>query len=296
MKAAGPKTGKLCLSREMKPQLILFLIVGLLLLFQPGCFWFTSKGEGEELQNEVVHLKDRISQMESETAEKQAYLTEMIDRARGEVDKLETTLTKATRILSRNSADFGADMEMIKNRLREVNGTLAEIRHDLEESKKQVALTNQKVQQFALSAGLDIPVDASTVPTDAAQHFKLIETSYGAGRYGETRSLSTLFLQRHPQDARAENAQLYIARSYMQQKRWAKALGPLRTFTEKYPKSKNTPEALYEMARAFYSLGDCTDARILIEALTARHKGSEYAKKAKELSISMKKNKSRCKS
>ena len=280
----------------MKSKLILFFTVASLALIQPGCFWFTSKGDGESLKNDVSHLKDRIDRMENEQAEKQAHLTEMIDRARGEVDKLELTLTKATRILSRNSADFGADMEMVKERLREVDGTLAEMRHEVDQSKEEVALANKKVQQFALAAGLDIPVDETTVPADAASHFRLIVSAYEAGRYSEARSLSSLFLDRHPKDAMAEDAQLYIARSYLQQQRWAKALGPLKTFTDKYPTSKNTPEALYEMARAFYSLGDCTDARILIEAVTTRHANSEYAKKAKQLSDVIKRNKSRCKS
>ncbi len=259
-----------------------------------GCFY--PKSEGEALKNEVSHLKDRIVQMENEQAEKQAHLSQMIDRARKEVDKLELTLTKATRILSRNSADFGADMDMVKERLRELDGTLAEMRHDVEESRKQVELANEKVKQFALAAGLDVPVAESSVPQDAASHFMKIVEAFKGGRYGEVRSLASLFEQRHPKDARAEEAQLYAARSYLAQKRWAKALGVLRGFTEKYPKSKFTAEALYEMARAFFALGDCTDARILVEALTVQHKKSDYAKKAKQLSDTIKKNKSRCKS
>jgi TolA-binding protein len=280
----------------MTRQSILWILVLGLTASQTGCFWFTSKGEGEALENEVSHLKDRIAQMENEQAEKQAHLTDMIDRARGEVDKLELTLTKATRILSRNSADFGADMEMVKERLREVDGTLAEIQHEIAESRKEMDLTSQKVQQFALAAGLDVPVDAASVPTDAGAHFKQITDAYNAGRYGEVRSLAKLYLERHGRESNVEAVQLYIARSYMAQKHWAKALGELRTFTEKHPNSRYTPEALYEMARAFFALGDCTDARILIEALTTRHKSSEFAKKAKQLSDLIKKNKSRCKS
>ena len=272
----------------------LLLIVTVSGVFLTGCFML--KSDGEALQNDVSHLKDRITQMESEQAEKQAHLSQMIDRARKEVDKLELTLTKATRILSRNSADFGADMEMMKERLREVDGTLAEIRYELEESRKQVEDANEKVKQFALAAGLDVPVDASSVPADASSHFKKIVEAYQGGRHGEVRSLAKLFTARHGTDANAEEAELYISRSYLAQKRWAKALGELRSFTEAHPQSKFTAEALYEMARAFYGLGDCTDARILVEALTTRHKRSPFAKKAKQLSDTIRKNKARCKS
>ncbi len=260
----------------------------------PGCFWFTAKDEGEQLRKEVDYLNDRVKLIENETAEKQAHLTEMITRARGEVDKLEQTLTKATRILSRNSADFGADMEMVKERLRELDGVLAEMRHTVDESSKQVELTNQKVHDFALAAGIDLPVDGSKVPNDPERHLDMIRDSFTGERYGETRALGKLFLERHPKHQSADAAQLYIAKSYMEQKRWAKALGALRSFTDKYPNSQNTPEALYEMARAFYSLGDCTDARILLDALTSRHKSSDFAKKGRQLREIMNKNKSHC--
>lgn len=273
---------------------ISFLTLLTATVLQTGCFWFTAKEDGETLKKEVAYLKDRVQLMENEQAEKQAHLTAMISRARSEVDKLEETLNKATRILSRNSADFGADMEMVKERLRAVDGTLAEIRHEVEQTSKAAELTSKKVHDFALAAGIDLPIDGSTVPSDPSQHLDMIRQSFDGSRYGETRALGNLFLERHPKYKSADVAQLYIARSYLAQKRWAKALGALRSFTDRYPKSPNTPEALYEMARSFYSLGDCTDARILLEALTTRHKNSTYAEKAKQLREIMKKNKARC--
>lgn len=266
------------------------LIAGLL----PGCFWFTSKSEGEKLRMKMDTMQKRIETLETEQEEKATHLSDMITRARAEVDKLEETLTKATRILSRNSADFGADMEDVKEHLRNVDGILAEMRHDVEESSKSVAEVSKKVHEFALAAGIDLPVDGSTVPHEANKHLDMIRQAYAAGKFSEARALATLFLERHPNDKSADVAQLHIARSYVEQKRWPKALGALRTFTDKYPNSPNAPEVLYQMAYSFYSMGDCTDARILIEAITTRHKNSEFAKKAIELRETMNKNKSRC--
>ncbi len=270
------------------------IVLALLLTMSSGCFWFTSKKKGEELNKEMQHLESRVTQVENEQQEKLAYLTGMIDRARGEVDKLEDTLTKATRVLARNSADFGADMEVMKEHLREIDGTLAEVRHDMDQTMKQIEATNKKVLDVAAAAGLDIPVDEAEVPTDPDAHFKLIVDSFNAGKHGEVRSLAELFLKRYPKHKSADEAQLYIARSYMAQKRWSKALGPLRTFTDRYPNSPRTPEALYSMAECFFNMGDCTDARILVEAVTTRHKNSEFAGKARALGETMRKNKSQC--
>jgi len=258
-----------------------------------GCLWVT-KDEGEALKGEVRHLADRVDMLDSQLEEEQQRLTEMIDRAREDVVQLEDTLTRATRVLARNSADFGAEMESAKDRLREVDGALAEIRHSLEEIGGKLDESEKRVDEFALAAGLDLPVDESGVPSKPGEHLEMIEDSLAAGRYGEVRSLAKLFLERHPDHAGADDAQMLLARSYLEQNRWAKALGELRRFTDKYPKSDLTPEVLYEMARAFFSLGDCTDARILIEAIGKRHAKSPFAVKAKELGELMKAQKGRC--
>jgi TolA-binding protein len=266
----------------------------LIALFSNGCFLWTNREEGETLKQDVQHLKDRLVQVESENEEDRQRLTEMIERARTEVVNLEETLTRATRILARNSADFGAEMETLKDSMRTVDGSLAEIEHEIGLMGTRVDNTDRKVNEFALAAGLDLPVDESKVPAKAKEHFSMIRDSLATGRYGEVRSLAKLYIQRYPKDGKADDAQLMIGKSYLEQKRWAKALGALRRFTDRYPKSPLTPEVLYEMAGAFYKLGVCNDARILLDAVTSRYKSSPFAKKASKLQADINNNKARC--
>lgn len=266
----------------------------LIMLFLNGCFLWTNREEGETLKNDVQHLKDRLAQAEGETEEERQRLTEMIERARIEVTNLEETLTRATRILARNSADFGAEMETLKDRIGAIDGSLAEIEHEVGLIGTRVDLTDRKVDEFALAAGLDLPVDESSVPAKAKEHFSMIRDSLAARRYGEVRSLAKLYLQRYPEDGKADDVQFMIGKSYLEQKRWAKALGALHRFTDKYPKSPLNPEVLYEMAVAFYKLGVCNDARILLDAVTSRYKSSPFAKKAGKLQADINKNKDRC--
>lgn len=259
-----------------------------------SCFLWTSRDQGETMKSEMKHLEDRLAQVESETGERQKRLEEMIDRARTEVESLEETLTKATRVLARNSADFGAEMESLKDDMRGSKGALAEIQHALEEMSRKVEESDRKVNEFAMAAGLDLPVDESSVPSGESEHLEKIRGSLAAERFGECRSLAKIFLEKYPKSDEADEVQLLIGRSYMEQKRWAKALGALRRFTDKYPKSKYTAEVLYEMAVAFFELGDCTDARILVDAVKTRHKGSPFAVKAEKLAQTMLKQKQRC--
>lgn len=252
-----------------------------------GCFLWTTRDDGESLKQEVQHVKDRLVKVEDDLGKKQAHLSEMIERARQEVENLEDTLNKATKVLARNSADFGAEMEGIRDKLMVSEGSLAELQHALGQMQTEVNDAKKKVVDFALAAGLDLPVDESTVPKAAKDHLSAIKGSYSAGRYGEVRSLSKLYLSRYPRDKKCEEVQVIIARSYIAQKRYAKALGALRRFTDLYPKSTHMPEVLYEMAHGFYRLGDCTDARILVDSLMTRYKDSSFATKANKLKATM---------
>jgi SMC interacting uncharacterized protein involved in chromosome segregation len=114
-----------------------------LAFFTSSCFWVTTKEEGHALRRDVQHLSDRIDQIESELEGEQANLKEMIARARADMEKLDETLTRATRVLARNSADFGAEMESLKDKMREIEGSLAEIDHEIEESGKRMEDTNK---------------------------------------------------------------------------------------------------------------------------------------------------------
>jgi TolA-binding protein len=259
-----------------------------------SCFLWTTRDEGDALREKTAKLERRIDKLDSELARERRELTEMIERAGEDVEKLESMISRATRVLARNSADFGAEMESAKDKMRELDGALAEMRHEVEQLGSRLEESNRRVREFALAAGLDVPVDESKVPDDEKKHFQRIEDSAAADRYGETRSLAKVFLKRYPKSDRADDVQLRIAKSYIDQERWAKALGALRRFTDRYPKSELTPEVLYEMAGAFYALGDCTDARILVDAITSRHPRSPFADRARKLLEKMQRNKSLC--
>ena len=273
---------------------IVILSAFILALSASGCFWVTTKSEGEEIKQDLQHMQDKLDKFEQDLKKERMHLTEMIGRARTEVEKLEETLNRATRVLSRNSADFGAEMESIKEKLRQIDGSLAELRHNAEQSDKALSEANSRVREFAVAAGIDLPVDAATVPKNPNDHLSMISSAYSEGRYSEVRSLGKVFLDRHASHDKADNVFVLIGKSYLAQKRWAKGLGILREFTERYPKSGLTPEVLYEMARAFFALGDCTDARILVDTVTSRYRRSPFATKSAQLGKQMNRERGRC--
>lgn len=259
-----------------------------------GCFFFTTRDDGERLKQEVQHLQDRLVKLEAEAGANRTELEEMIARAQEQVESLDETLSKATRVLARNSADFGAEMETLRNDINESKGAVAELNHELQIIQSSLEKTDKKVNEFALAAGLDIPIDESRVPAQAMEHFKMIKDSMSKERYGEVRSLSQIYQDRYPRAGNLDEVQLMIGKSYMAQKRYAKALGALRRLADVYPNSAHMAEALYEMANAFFGLGDCTDARILVDTILKRYKTSPFADKAKKLRETMDKSRAKC--
>jgi TolA-binding protein len=252
------------------------------------------KKDVDKVASDVSRLENRMTKVESETASARADLTEMIGKARAQVEALEETLNRATRVLARNSADFGAEMETIKGKLRGIDGQLAEMGHSIEQTDTKIEAATKKISEVASSAGLDVPVSAEKIPPDRPSHLSAIRDSFARARHGEVRSLGQAFLERYPKDKDADSVQLLIAKSFVEQKRWANALGALGRFTEKYPNSALTPEALYEMARGFFELGDCTDARNLVEAIQSKYASSPFAAKAKSLGEQIKNQRQRC--
>lgn len=268
--------------------------IGMLALMMNGCFFFTSRDDGEQLKQEVQHLQDRLSQVEDYSGETRQELEEMIARAQEQVGNLNETLNKATRVLARNSADFGTEMEKLKKDILSSQGAAAEFAHELEQMKQSIERNEQKVVEFALAAGLDMPIDESRVPKEAIDHFNMIKDSFAKGRFGEVRSLSSVYQDRYPKSRNLDEVQLYIGKSYVAQNRFAKALGALRRLVDLYPKSEHMPETLYEMANSFYHLGDCTDARILVETIVSRYKSSPFSNKAAALKSTMDKASAKC--
>ena len=86
-----------------------------------GCFWATTKGEGEALRKDVKSLQDRLNA-------KEAALDDQITT-------LKKVLDDATKLLKRNSADLGADVDQLRNDVRTANGLVTAMNNTYNELK-----------------------------------------------------------------------------------------------------------------------------------------------------------------
>src|SRR5262245_19018057 len=98
---------------------------GALLVVVSACY---SKYEGEMRRKDVDALKGKVASMEQRDLD----LTKMTADAKEQVDKLKLLMEGATRLVTRNSADFGLKVDKMQQDLAMLMGRVDEISHNLD--------------------------------------------------------------------------------------------------------------------------------------------------------------------
>lgn len=227
-----------------------------------GCFLWTSADQGADLTRRMEALEGRVTAVEPSVGE--------IETIKTQVATLEE-VRRGSELATRTSADTGAQVEELAQQIAMQEGTIAELQHEL--SRMQEELVEQqtdyeaRMKKLARRAGVDMPLDDAEVPAGADENFHAAQTAYEAREYSTARALYRAFIQRHHDDARADDAQYFVGQSYLMEDRPATALGELRHVVADYQSGDRVPYALLSMADAFYRLHACGDATTSLQAL-----------------------------
>ncbi len=249
-----------------------------------GCW--TSSGAGAALRTDVDAHARRLEGLEKGIASEREQLRTEVGHAQKNVTRLEEVIQQATAVVTRNSADTGAQVEQLRARLAQADGQIAEMHNAMEQLTRELGAqrteVNQRIEQLARKAGLDMPVDPATIPADRTEHFATAYRAYQASDYSRARALFREFISRYAQDDNADNAQYWIGSSYLQDNRPATALGELRKVLDQYQRSDAADDALFDMADAFFRLHACTDARSTLDTLIRTYATSPLVRRAQE--------------
>jgi TolA-binding protein len=244
-----------------------------LLLALSGCLMTTS--DGDELRAQGAQRDRRIEQLEAQSQKNREELE-------AKLRELQEVLDKATAVVTRSSADVGAQVEQLSQRLAAADGSLAELRHKVEAIEQQLMTQRTELDAAATKGGVK-GLDPSQIPGDKAAHFQAAYEAYRGTDYEKARALWKEYLVRYPSDTKAGDAQYWIGATHTQQNKPATALGEYRKVIADYGKSTAVNVALYGMADAFYRLNACTDAKSALQALIKRKPESALNDRAKKL-------------
>jgi len=248
-------------------------ILSLLFTLSYGCW--TSASAGDQLRTAGQKRDERISQLTSEAEGYRDRLTE-----------LEGMLERSRSLLTRDSADRGAQVDQLREQIARIEGQMAELQHSVEVQLDKITNQNnelqQRIDQIARKAGIDMPVAASEIPQDKTEHYQVAYSAFKAKQYSKSRALFREYLTRYPKDGKADDAQYWIATSYLSENKPATALGEFRKVIDSYSKGNAVEVALFGMAEAFFKLRACTDAKNALEALIRKKPSKKLLDLAKE--------------
>jgi TolA-binding protein len=244
-----------------------------------GCM---TTGAGIELR---TTMDKRISALEAELRAKDAALE-------AKLDEMSQGLESARALLTRDSADVGAQVQAQQQKMAEVEGKLDELTHNLtdiiEQTARARAELDDKLGKLGTTKTGEMTLDAAQIPGDKAAHFAAAYEAYKGGDQDKARALFKEYVTRYPSDTKAGDAQYWVGATYLVQNKPATALGEYRKVIALYAKSPAVDTALYGMADAFYRLHACTDAKGALEALAKRKPGKALDDRLKQLSRAIK--------
>ena len=256
----------------------------LLALLLSGCFWVTTKSEGEKLQSDVKSINERLSTKEQSLDDK--------------IKELQKVLDDSSKLLKRNSADLGADVDSLRSDVRTANGLVTAVNQGVNELKMSLATTQQRLDALEARLGQmeSGKPSANSSPDDL---WKLGSTAFEAARYNDAIDIFKRLVAGFPTHARAADAQYFRGQAHSNMKDWDKAIAAYQVVADKYPDSQLADDALYFAAVAAQNLKNCTEARAYLGLIKQKYPKSNVSKAATDLDTTLKKDaktKSKCSS
>lgn len=234
-----------------------------------GCM---SHQDGAALRRDVDRMRGELQQERDESGRAREQLRQVIERATG--------------LLTRNSADLGAQVEAQQQRLAQLSGAVEQLGRELQALQRGVGEVEARINgrpdgaQGAASGS----VAAAALPEGADALFALASEKLRAGGdVGAGRQLLRQFIARFPSDGRTVGAQLTLGNSLFAEQKYAAAIAEYRKVVEQHAQSPAVPEALYQIGLSFHQLKFCSDAEGFLTELLKRHRSSLFADKANGL-------------
>jgi len=251
-----------------------------------GCFWVTTKSEGDLLRKDLTRVQSRLDTKEKALDD--------------QIAQLQKVLEDATKVLKRNSADIGADVDSLRNDVRTANGLVTTVNNSINELK-QAFDTYRKGNDARLDAieqrVVQIESGKATASSSPEELWKLGSTAFEAARYNDAIEVFKRLTQTYPTHDRADDAVYFRGQSYSNLKDWDHAIGVYQQLYDKYPDSALADDGLYFAALAAGQLKNCTEARTYLGLIKQKYPKSNVIKQADELDKTIKKdlkNKAKC--
>ena len=256
------------------------LRVCLLLIFASsasGCFWVTTKAEGNKLKTKLGDVDNRLENQEQGLEKKVKLLQEVIDQA--------------TALLKRNSANIGDEVKELDNDIRQLRGLLTAAKRYTDDVKKETVVLQKQLEDKQgvvdlrladLDKRLAAVEEKTTKPVaqTATELYTAGKAAFDAGDYDTARDHFKRLVIKFPGHDRADDAQYFRGEAHFREKDYDGAIREFQKLFDKFAKSPMADDAWYRAGEAATALKRCTEARAYFGELRRRHPKSALASKA----------------
>jgi TolA-binding protein len=240
-------------------------------LIAAGC---VTRSQGAAMSQRIATLE---KQLESDREE----YTKLAEKAERDVAELEDVLKTSTHA----AATFAADTDSLREDIAKIEGNVAETHQEILNLKAFLSerenSMRDRLELVAAKVGLDPPLDPAKIPQEPAKLLAEADAARAKGDQGNARSLYRAFIDRNPNDPLADDVQLKIGQTYVDQQRYAQALTALNVVVDRYPESDVMGETLYAMSESLYKMRSCNDAITLLQAVLQRYRDKALVDRAR---------------
>ena len=255
-------------------------------------------------QQDVIHLDNRLSQLEISSAKMERLLPKISD----ELESRLANFGEEELDIRSQSAALNVKVDAMREDLRVVTGKLEEFQHQINQGaggvennvvqlQEMVALQNERILRLEKYLNLETAERKTVVPSPIAEGapekkpvqdqtgkaisdtdlYLIAKKAFDEGDNESARQGFEELLEKYPSSARANNAQFWIGETYYQEKWYEKAILEYQKVIDKYPDGNKVPAALLKQGFSFLNLGDKTNARVVLKELLDRYPSSNEA-------------------
>jgi tol-pal system protein YbgF len=229
---------------------------------------------GNQMQEDIEDLKNRQAELDENLAAEKQELTEMVTQARKDVQELDGVLKEATALLQRNSADFGVEMERLRQEVEMLRGKVEELDFRFQKVEQDLKLFKEDVDlRFADGGGAGLP-------EKPAELYAFAEDAFQQKNYSKARRAAQAFIKQHPKDARADDAVFLLGESFFADNHHVSSVYEYQKILKNYPKSDRRDDATFRIGEAFMALGKCKEAKVFFESVVKDYPESKWRSKS----------------
>jgi TolA-binding protein len=223
-----------------------------------GCFWTTTRREGDALRADVRALQGQVDRHERGLDDEMRALRESLDAAAGG--------------LRRNTANLGADLAAFESEARALRGRISALEQAIERER-----TARAADIATIAQRLDALEGAGRDPVTPDALWKRASAAFEAGRWAEARALFGRVVSADAAHPRADDAQYFLAETLRREGQWEAAIREYRRLFDKRSDSPLADDALFRAGESAGRLLQCTEARTYFHLVRSRYPRSELA-------------------